>query len=312
MRLGRDVEVPFDIALDGEPYQIKHIFRLLPGRRLTALGHWRGRDLVVKLFIGAGAARYLARERRGVERLLASGTPTPRLLGDALAAQGARALLFSYLPDARPLAAADVDGAMRAVGLLAGLHGQGLTHRDPHLANFICSGDALLLVDGDGVGRLWRRGEEAELRALAEFLAQHPPSFDPWLEKLLAAYADRRNWAADADRLPKAKRLLAMARPAAGAALSGQDRDAPAPSSMPCPTGAGAAWSSGRGAATRWPWRKPSHRIPRPACGTPRSSRTAVRQPFSGLRSAARRWWSSDTTSRAGATGCAAGSSAER
>ena len=212
MRLGRDVEVPFNIALDGEPCQIKHIFRLLPGRRLTALGHWRGRDLVVKLFMGAGAARYLARERRGVERLLASGTPTPRLLGDALAAQGARALLFSYLPDARPLAAADVDGAMRAVGLLAGLHGQGLTHRDPHLANFICSGDKLLLVDGDGVGRLWRRGEEAELRALAEFLAQHPPSFDPWLEKLLAAYADRRNWAADADRLPKAKRLLAMAR----------------------------------------------------------------------------------------------------
>ncbi|MYE85418.1 MAG: hypothetical protein F4X31_04140 [Gammaproteobacteria bacterium] len=212
MRLGRDVEVPFSIALDGEPCRVQRIFRLLPGRRLTALGHWRGRDLVVKLFMGAGAARYCARERRGVERLAASGTPTPELLGDALAAPDGRALLFDYLPDARPLAAGEADGAMNAVRLLAGLHGHGFTHGDPHLANFIRSGGKLWVVDGDGVGRLWRQGEVAELRALAEFLAQHPPTLDARLEKLLAGYADSRNWAADADRMRRAKRLVATAR----------------------------------------------------------------------------------------------------
>ncbi|MXX29525.1 MAG: hypothetical protein F4Z45_07450 [Gammaproteobacteria bacterium] len=212
MRLGRDVEVPFSIALDGEPCRVHRIFRLLPGRRLTALGHWRGRDLVVKLFMGAGAARYCARERRGVERLAASGTPTPELLGDALAAPDGRALLFDYLPDARPLAAGEAEGAMNAVRLLAGLHGHGFTHGDPHLANFIRSGGKLWVVDGDGVGRLWRQGEVAELRALAEFLAQHPPTLDARLEKLLAGYADSRNWAADADRMRRAKRLVATAR----------------------------------------------------------------------------------------------------
>lgn len=212
MRLGRDVEVPFSIALDGEPCRVQRIFRLLPGRRLTALGHWRGRDLVVKLFMGAGAARYCARERRGVERLAASGTPTPELLGDALAAPDGRALLFDYLPDARPLAAGEAEGAMNAVRLLAGLHGHGFTHGDPHLANFLRSGGKLWVVDGDGVGRLWRQGELAELRALAEFLAQHPPTLDAWLEKLLAGYADSRNWAADADRMRRAKRLVATAR----------------------------------------------------------------------------------------------------
>ncbi|MCY3792907.1 MAG: hypothetical protein OXG51_00855, partial [Gammaproteobacteria bacterium] len=172
VRLGRAVEAPFSITLDGETCRIHRIFRLLPGRRLTALGQWRGRDLVVKLFMGAGAARYCARERRGVERLAASGTPTPELLGDAVAAPGGRVLLFEYLPDARPLAAGDADGAMNAVRLLAGLHGHGHTHRDPHLANFIRSGGKLWVVDGDCVGRLWRRGESAELRALAEFLAR--------------------------------------------------------------------------------------------------------------------------------------------
>ena len=212
VRLGRDVEVPFSVALDGEPCRVNRIFRLLPGRRLTALGRWRGRDLVVKLFLGSGAARYCARERRGVERLAASGTPTPELLGDAVAAPGGRALLFDYLPDAQPLAAGDADGAMLAVRLLAGLHGHGLVHRDPHLANFIRSGSKLWVVDGDGVGRLRRRGEVAELRALAEFLAQHPPALDAWLEKLLGGYADRRNWAADADRMGRTKRLVAAAR----------------------------------------------------------------------------------------------------
>ena len=212
MRLGRDVEVPFSIALDGEPCRVQRIFRLLPGRRLTALGHWRGRDLVVKLFMGAGAARYCARERRGVERLAASGTPTPELLGDALAAPDGRALLFDYLPDARPLAAGEAEGAMNAVRLLAGLHGHGFTHGDPHLANFLRSGGKLWVVDGAGVGRRWRQGELAELRALAEFLAQHPPTLDAWLEKLLAGYADSRNWAADADRMRRAKRLVATAR----------------------------------------------------------------------------------------------------
>ena len=212
VRLGRDVEVPFSIVLDGEPCRVHRILRLLPGRRLTALGHWRGRDLVVKLFMGAGAARYCARERRGVERLAASGTPTPELLGDAIAAPDGRALLFEYVPDARPLAAGEADGAMQAVRLLAGLHGHGLTHRDPHLANFLRSGGKLWVVDGDGVGRLWRQGEVAELRALAELLAQHPPALDPWLEKLLAGYADSRHWDADADRVRRAKPLVAAAR----------------------------------------------------------------------------------------------------
>ena len=212
VRLGRGVEAPFSITLNGEPCRISRIFRLLPGRRLTALGRWQDRDLVVKLFMGSDAGRYCARERRGVERLVTSGLPTPGLIGDATAPQGGRALLFHYLADARPLAPEDADGAMMAVSLLARLHEHGLVHRDPHLGNFIHSGGKLWVVDGDGVGRLWRRGEAAELRALAAFLAQYPPWRDPWLLKLLAGYADSRNWTADAGRITRARNLVAAAR----------------------------------------------------------------------------------------------------
>ena len=212
MHAGRDVQVPFSIALNGELCRISRIFRLLPRRRLTALGHWQGCDLVVKLFMGSGAARYCARERRGVERLVASGLPTPGLIGDATARQGGRALLFHYLADARPLEPEDADGAMQAVRLLARLHGHQLVHRDPHLGNFIHSGGKLLVIDGDRVGRLWRRGEAAELRALAAFLAQYPPSPDSWLEKLLASYAESRNWTEDAGRMTRARKLVAAAR----------------------------------------------------------------------------------------------------
>ena len=212
VRLGRAVEAPFSITLDGEPCRISRIFRLLPGRRLTALGHWQGRDLLVKLFMGSGAVRYCNRERRGVERLAASRQPTPELIGDASTSQGGRALLFHYLADARPLAPGDADGALLAVRLLARLHEHGLVHRDPHLGNFIHSGGQLWVVDGDGVGQLGRGGEEAELRALADFLAQHPPAPDAWLEPLLASYAESRNWTADAGRMARVKRLLAAAR----------------------------------------------------------------------------------------------------
>ena len=211
-RLGWDVEVPFSIALNGEPCRIIRIFRLLPGRRLTALGRHRDRDLVVKLFMGPSAERYCRRERHGVKRLLANSVPTPELFCDAIPVSGGWALLFDYLPDARPLKPGDADEAVMAVRLLARLHSRGLVHRDPHLGNFIHSGGELFVVDGDGVGRLWRRGEAAEIEALADFLAQHPPAQDPWVEKLLACYANSRNWAADAGRLPKAGRLVAAAR----------------------------------------------------------------------------------------------------
>ena len=212
VRLGRAVEAPFSITLNGEPCRISRIFRLLPGRRLTALGHWQDRDLVVKLFMGSGAVRYCNRERRGVQRLAASGLPTPELIGDATAAQSGRALLFHYLADARPLAPGDADGAMMAVRLLARLHEHGLVHRDPHLGNFIHSSGQLWVVDGDGVGQLGRGGEGAELKALADFLAQHPPAPDAWLEPLLASYAESRNWTADASPMARMKWLLEPAR----------------------------------------------------------------------------------------------------
>ena len=211
-RLGRAAEAPFSITLNGEPCRVKRIFRLLPGRRLTGLGHWQGRDVLVKLFLGRAAARYCARERRGIERLVASGVPTPELVGEATASQGARALLLRYFADAQPLTPGDADGALLAVRLLARLHGQGLTHRDPHLGNFIRSGGNLFVVDGDGVGPMRRRGEGAELKALAGFLAQHPPAPDAWLAPLLDGYATSRNWMADARRTARAKRLLAAAR----------------------------------------------------------------------------------------------------
>ena len=211
-RAGRDVQVPFSITLNGEPCRISRIFRLLPGRRLTALGHWQGRDLVVKLFMGAGAVRYCNRERRGVQRLAASGLSTPELVGDASASQGVRALLFRYLADAEPLAPGDADGALMAVRLLARLHEHGLVHRDPHLGNFIHSGGKLWVVDGDRVGQLGRGGEGAELNALADFLAQHPPAVDAWLERLLAAYAESRNWTADAGRTARTRKQVAAAR----------------------------------------------------------------------------------------------------
>lgn len=215
--MGHGLQPPFTLVCAGEAFRIDRVFRWLPGRRLTAATSWRGRDAVLKLFLGRGGKRYCARERRGAQRLLASGVPTPRLLAELPAPEvDGRALLFERLPEARPIALAVGAGAAAeaalAVRVLAQLHEGGLTHEDAHLDNFVFSRGETHIVDGDGVAHLRRADERTGLKALAAFLAQFPPSADSQAADLLACYERARGWSDDPSRLARVRRWLAVAR----------------------------------------------------------------------------------------------------
>ena len=216
--------LPQCIRWGDEGIDLVRTLRVLPGRRITAVGNFRGREVVVKLFFGPGAKRYWRRERRGVRWLASTGVATPRLLGERPAPEfGGWALLFECLPGARPIAFkappaendSDADGAIE---LLARLHQHGLTQADSHLGNFIRSdGDGgtqgrLHVIDGGAVGRMSRTSRRAGLKALAAFLAQYPPAADGWAARRLACYERARQWDARSARLGLLRRWLAAER----------------------------------------------------------------------------------------------------
>lgn len=183
----------------------RQVLRLLPGRRLVARAEIGGAPVLLKLFLGAGAERYAARERRGCEWIAAAGAATPRWLGELRgAAQSeppARGLLFEYLERAAPVAAHDDAGVAAAAAELARLHQGGCRQRDLHLDNFLLQDGRALLIDGDGVRRV-RGGavdERQSLRDLARLGAQRPPLADRALPRLFEGYAAVRGWRTDGE-----------------------------------------------------------------------------------------------------------------
>lgn len=55
---------------DGSVIEIFDVVRTVPAKRLVCQGLWCGRPVYAKLFFGKDAAKYLARDRQGVELLL--------------------------------------------------------------------------------------------------------------------------------------------------------------------------------------------------------------------------------------------------
>jgi tRNA A-37 threonylcarbamoyl transferase component Bud32 len=229
---GRELTVPFALSLslrkgaaslretaDGRLRLVcRRILRLLPGRRLVALVDVGGRPAVMKLFLGTGAARYRDREYRGCALMAGAGVATPAVLGelDGTDAGGssACALLFEYLPEARPVSAGDDARMAAAAGELARLHRAGCRHHDLHLDNFLERPGAgrVFVIDGDRVRLASARplNVRRSLEDLAVLCAQRPPPADESLGRVLGAYATHRRWPEDEGR--RLTRLAAATR----------------------------------------------------------------------------------------------------
>ncbi len=189
---GRQPTLPFVLALaDGGRLEFVRLLRLLPGRRLAGVAAWNGQSVFAKLFIGAEATRHGERERAGLVALQAAGLPTPALHFAGALAEGGYLVLCDYLDgavalDEQPLSPEAPQALLPAMALLGRLHAAGLVQRDLHPGNFLCHGERLLLIDGDGV----RPAASAAALAdnLALLLAQLTPAWDQLQGALLQAY----------------------------------------------------------------------------------------------------------------------------
>jgi tRNA A-37 threonylcarbamoyl transferase component Bud32 len=179
--------------------------RVLPQRRWVFCAQWSGQAVFAKVFLGAQAEKYAARDAQGVHWLTQAGLATPALLWQGESAdQRARVLiyaaiasadnadvLYQSLPSAQGLAL-----LKQLVQTLAAQHAAGLIQTDLHLKNFLVVDDQVWSLDGDGIqqARLSKRQayrQLAELISKIQVLDQHA-----WVATLLAAYDAARGWQA--------------------------------------------------------------------------------------------------------------------
>lgn len=179
--------------------------RVLPQRRWVFRAQWSGKAVFAKVFLGAQAAKYAARDAQGVGWLTQAGLATPALLWQGESAdQRARVLiyaaiapadnadvLYQSLPSAQGLAL-----LKQLVQTLAAQHAAGLIQTDLHLKNFLLADGQVWSLDGDGIQQATlskRRAyrQLAELLSKIQVLDQHA-----WVAPLLAAYDAARGWQA--------------------------------------------------------------------------------------------------------------------
>ncbi len=223
----RDVAVPFNLRVDREGAGFVDItcitiLRLLPAKRIVALAEFAGQQVLIKLFLGRNAGRYVHRERTGVAAIADAGVSTPALLWEAGVENG-HLLVFEYLPNAISLAqkwANSEESTNRqailgkVMRVIASLHNHGVAQQDIHLGNFLITEDRIFTIDGGAVERKGDRvlSEVASLRNLASFFAQFYPGFDALIDEVFPAYEQYRGWSNDSARLARLRQEVMQSR----------------------------------------------------------------------------------------------------
>lgn len=231
-RYSRDgVTQPFELVLRAgsatQPdnvLQVLEVVRRVAGKRLVCRARWQGQNVYAKCFIGAGASKYAARDRRGVDWLAQAGIATPALVHDGEALTGGvRVLIYAAIEAANAeqvyqgLASAQRLKLARAlVSVVAQHHAAGLLQTDIYLKNFLVdwslslqplnleslnletlspglgsANTTIYSLDGDGIRRLCPlRQRQQRLNNLARLISKFDVEEVPlWLPELLQCYA---------------------------------------------------------------------------------------------------------------------------
>nr|VFJ61136.1 MAG: Lipopolysaccharide kinase (Kdo/WaaP) family protein [Candidatus Kentron sp. FM]VFJ67113.1 MAG: Lipopolysaccharide kinase (Kdo/WaaP) family protein [Candidatus Kentron sp. FM]VFK12667.1 MAG: Lipopolysaccharide kinase (Kdo/WaaP) family protein [Candidatus Kentron sp. FM] len=207
---GREPPVPVRLVLDRDKApEVGAWLRVLPGKRYVGRATWKGRQVLIKVFVGPGAARMANAERAGIERLRRTELPTPRMLGaDTEGAGQAAWVMTAFFPAARPLSQAaglSVEGLsglpgcpealLTASRTIARMHNAGLMQDDIHPDNFLYHKNDCLVVDAAEVQSIPRIKALARItRNTGKWLAQLPEN---WWAPVLRAYSSQADHCPD-------------------------------------------------------------------------------------------------------------------
>jgi len=159
-RASRDLSFPFSLSMGSEepPLILTKSLRHLPGKRLTVLAHWQGKEVVAKLFFHPKwAAYYGEKDAKGVFQLMRASIPTATLQFAGMSGvEGVFVVILNYLEDALSLQAKLLTASLEekfflwkdTVTLLGRLHEKRLIHKDFHGGNVLFQHQRAYVIDG--------------------------------------------------------------------------------------------------------------------------------------------------------------------
>jgi len=205
------INSPSITLADGTVLEVLDVVRVVPAKRLVCQGRWCGQLVYAKLFFGQGAAKYLARDKQGVELLLQAGIATPPILFTGLSldhhqhvlvlqaitpAQNAE-IFWSELALDAPVR---IKLAEKLVLEVAAHHQAGLLQTDLYLKNFLlqtvdsANGQSakVFTLDGDGIRRLPRLFSSCKKKQnLATLFSKMDALDDHRIPELYRVYCER-------------------------------------------------------------------------------------------------------------------------
>ncbi|HEY5733864.1 MAG TPA: lipopolysaccharide core heptose(II) kinase RfaY [Gammaproteobacteria bacterium] len=160
---------PCEISLrisdtDTRVYACQSSFRLLPGRRLTALAISEGKKYVIKIFPQRHRSlEEYERELSGHELLHSVSIETAPMIYHGPAEENVNIIIYKYIDrartllevfDQRPDSRQQVARLDLFARLLSLMHDRHLIHEDPHLGNFLLKGGVITVLDAGAVRRV--------------------------------------------------------------------------------------------------------------------------------------------------------------
>lgn len=207
-QMNQIVAAPFQLLLteNDNILECDQIVRIIPGKRIVAFGTWNEMPVVAKLFFSSGKAKqHLKKEIAGVEALISSGVPTPKILWSGSAQkQKIQIILFERIMDAVNLdeiwqkkdSPEELTELMKAVTLeLATQHVLGIVQHDLHLKNFLISHNKIYTLDGGSITHQHTiLSKEDSIDHLALFFSQLGIGTEALQHDLFQTYVKARSW----------------------------------------------------------------------------------------------------------------------
>lgn len=191
---------------DSTSLLVEKIIRIVPKKRLLAIGQWDNKTVIAKLFYHSmKSKKHFSKELKGLQLLQKNNIPTAKIYYANISAdKRIYVLLLEFINDAQSLAeiwqttaSADFFSILQLMTLeLATQHVLGIVQHDLHLNNFLIKDNIIYTLDGGELHAVPHILSIAEsTNNLALFLSQFGLTLDKQQQiHLFKFYAQARGW----------------------------------------------------------------------------------------------------------------------
>lgn len=206
-RADYDFNRPFAVPIEKDKhFEVTQVLRVMPKKRLTAVGVWNGRPAIIKLFFDKRSAlRHRDADVAGMKVCYVNNIPAPALYFEGAALdKRVQVVIYEYFQQGESLYSLweeipDVNSLepllKNVVIELATQHVLGVLQQDCHLKNFFIVGKHIFTLDGGQITASDKMIDKSEsMENLALFLSQLGVGLDVLNDKLFIHYAKARGW----------------------------------------------------------------------------------------------------------------------